>query len=204
MADSIGTGHGHSDDVWTVDIETGALARLPQNGKSGNYYPAWSGDGRRIAYSTDRAHQGIFLKNADGTGEEEPLLPDANRTFRRTRSLDGSSLSHRGLATTEILADCSCPMKGDALSSRSASVRCSRPTVAGSPTRQEARGSRVQILVKPASGPGGKVQITSDTGAFPVWTKNGLFFVTEKKVVVSPTCRPSPPSNWGRCASSST
>jgi Tol biopolymer transport system component len=46
-----------------------------------------------------------------------------------------------------------------------------------------APGNSPQILVKPVSGTGGKVQITSDRGAYPVWTDGGLVFMVDKKVV---------------------
>ncbi len=78
LAVSIGPGHGHSDEVWICDIATGAVRRLTFGDGNGNYYAVWSPDGKRLAYTTDRAHQGIFFKNADGSGQEEPLRPEAH------------------------------------------------------------------------------------------------------------------------------
>jgi Tol biopolymer transport system component len=46
-----------------------------------------------------------------------------------------------------------------------------------------APGNPPQILVKPVSGAGGKVQITSDRGAYPIWTDDGLVFMNNKKIL---------------------
>jgi hypothetical protein len=45
-------------------------------------------------------------------------------------------------------------------------------------------GSPSQIVVQPASGSGGKVQITSDRGTFPVWTDRGIYFQYNKKLML--------------------
>jgi len=45
-------------------------------------------------------------------------------------------------------------------------------------------GSPSQIVVQPASGSGGKVQIMSERGNFPVWTDRGIYFQNAKKLML--------------------
>ncbi len=40
-----------------------------------------------------------------------------------------------------------------------------------------------QVLVRPLTGGGGKIQITSDQGTFPVWTDKELIFLADRQVV---------------------
>ena len=59
-------------------------------------------------------------------------------------------------------------------------------------------GNPPQIVVEPADGSGGRVQITSDMGAFPVWTDRELIFLSRRRVVAvdtqtQPTFRAGPP-----------
>ena len=191
VAVSIGPGHGNSDDVWTVDVETGALARLTFSNGNGNYYPIWSYDGRRIAFSSDRAHQGIYFKNADGSGDEEPLHPRARPELPADWSRDGSTLAiTQNFPSTDIVTvswpdrketpfetNASCPVF-------SADGRWIAYTVL-------LPGSPPQILVRPVSGGGGKLQITSERGAYPIWTDRGMVFMNLRRSCPS-TSRPSP------------
>ena len=75
---------GGTTAIWTVDLERGTLNRLTnESGSTTN--PLWTLDGRRIVYggregridgrSTEaRARWGLFWRNADGTGDTEPLI----------------------------------------------------------------------------------------------------------------------------------
>ncbi len=198
LAVSIGPGHGHSDDIWTVDLETGALARLTFGEESGNYYPVWSNDGRRIAYSTDRAHQGIYFKNADGTGAEEPLEPTATAELPSDWARDGSMLAvTKNYPTTDLLL-VSLPDRKQTLFEPGAYGAAFAPDGRWLAYGVLTPGNAPQVLVKPVSGTGGKVQITADRGAYPVWTDSGLVYMVDKKVVAAdvqtqPVFKPGPP-----------
>jgi TolB protein len=56
-------------DIITHDLNTGKLTRITQN-QGNNEEPTWAPNGRVLAFSSTRsAGRGIYLANADGTGE---------------------------------------------------------------------------------------------------------------------------------------
>ncbi len=57
-------------DIVTLDLASGKLARITQN-QGNNEEPTWSPNGRVLAFSSNRSGgQGIYLANADGTGDQ--------------------------------------------------------------------------------------------------------------------------------------
>ncbi len=203
LAVSIGPGHGHSDDVWTVDLETGTLARLTFGEGSGNYYPVWSNDGRRIAYSTDGAHQGIFLKNADGTGEEEPLQPMALPELPADWSRDGSILAiTRNFPSTD-LAVVSWPDRKETPFEKSAYGASFSPDGRWVAYGVLAPGNAPQILVKPVSGPEERCRSRRTAAPIPSGPTEASSSWSTRRWSPS-TCRPSRCSRPARPACSST
>ncbi|HEX4439060.1 MAG TPA: protein kinase [Thermoanaerobaculia bacterium] len=196
LAVAIGPGHGSSDDVWTVDLETGALTRLTIGDGNGNYYPVWSSDGRRIAYTSDRAHQGIWLKSADGTGVEAPFWPDARPELPSEWSRDGTKFAlMKNFPSTDVNV-VSLPDQKPLLVEPGGANPTFSPDGKWVAYGLVVPGTATQIMVSPASGAGGKVQITSDRGVFPVWTDRGIYFHDNKKmrlieVQTEPTFRAS-------------
>jgi len=195
LALTIGLGHGNRDEVWVCDIATGGLRRLTFGDENGNYSAVWSPDGKRIAYSSDREHQGIFWKSADGTGNEQPLEPSALPDLPADWSRDGNLLAiTKNFPTTDVWTVAVADRKQTPI----------EKTATGPVFSPDGRwiaycvlpsgDSPAQVLVRPLGGDGGKIQITAEQGAFPVWTDKELIFLAGKEVVAvetqtSPTFR---------------
>jgi len=74
-------------DLWTIDLARGTWSRLTAAAGFENV-PLWSPDGRRIAYCSDQGTApGIWVKNANGSGQEEVLVK--GRAFPTDWSRDG-------------------------------------------------------------------------------------------------------------------
>jgi Tol biopolymer transport system component len=86
------------DPVWSADGLRIAFARKGRNrdeihvanadgtgqwllGRGAN--PVWSPDGRKIAFSRPRANTGVYLMNADGSGQRKLTRPSNHRTSDR-------------------------------------------------------------------------------------------------------------------------
>jgi tricorn protease len=61
-------------DIFTVPAEHGYIRNLSQRSGSAEKFPAWSPDGKYIAYWSDRSGEyELILRAADGSGEEKTL-----------------------------------------------------------------------------------------------------------------------------------
>ena len=82
---------GGDGDIWIYDIAARVLSRLTSNAQSAR--PAWSADGKRVAYVKQVGSRSeIWWVAADGSGQEERLLAlggENGRTPEVTFSPDG-------------------------------------------------------------------------------------------------------------------
>jgi Tol biopolymer transport system component len=63
-----------ASDIWLFDLDRPVPSRFTF-GPSNNYFPAWSPDGSRIAFASDRfGPEDIFVKSANGSAEETAIL----------------------------------------------------------------------------------------------------------------------------------
>src|SRR5204863_2311135 len=78
--------------VWIRDLKRGVSSRFTF-GPSSNVDPIWSPDGRRIVYSSREKGPGdLYVKDASGTKDAEPLLVDATEKYVSDWSADGKYL----------------------------------------------------------------------------------------------------------------
>jgi Tol biopolymer transport system component len=105
---------GGRSDIWVVDIASGKTTPIT-NDAPPDFNPVWSPDGKQILYVSARAggYQGIYRKNADGTGEAEFIYryePGAPVNLRDI-SADGKHLLFNSGGVILVV-----PMAGDAKS----------------------------------------------------------------------------------------
>jgi serine/threonine protein kinase len=77
-------------DIWVRDLSRGTASRLTFD-PAIDSRPVWSPDGRFIVFSSTRrkGHRDLFIKNMDGTGEEQLLLETEFNKFATSWSRDG-------------------------------------------------------------------------------------------------------------------
>jgi Tol biopolymer transport system component len=182
LAVSIGSGRNLDDDIWICDIAAGTLTRLTF-GNTG-VHPVWSPDGKRVAFSTSRNRQSVWSRNVDGSGKDEPLEPGGNQHIPSSWAPDGRSLAViRGFPAADILL---LPLGGKP------EARLFQAEAYGPVFSPDGRwiayasaavaGSTDQIVAQSASGSGGKFQLTSEGGGYPVWVGREIFFVRRNRV----------------------
>jgi len=82
-------------DVWTLDLERGALNRLT-SAPTIDAYPVFSPDGSRVVFGVlDRGGMDLYWKLANGTGSEHLLLENANGKTPTDWSRDGRFILYR-------------------------------------------------------------------------------------------------------------
>jgi eukaryotic-like serine/threonine-protein kinase len=178
---------GPSCDLVLYDLERSLLT--PLTVEPGRFFnPVWSADGRRLAYSGFAVGAPtLYVKNADGSGRAERRTNARTETresaeFPNSWSPDGRTIAYiqvHGLSGGKPERDvCFVSPDGKPQEGRCVATPYAESAAAFSPDGRwlayvSDESGRKEVYVRPFSGAGGRIKISNEGGAEPVWTRGG-------------------------------
>jgi Tol biopolymer transport system component len=194
LAFTVSSGQGY--DVWVKDLDRDTPSRLSFL-KSTNNWPVWTPDGKNIIFkSIDPGKPGLYWTRSDGAGEAQRLTDGKLDEFPYSISPDGGRLAFSGttagnidLFTAAIEGDPAHPKLGKP------ELFLGTPFVEAYPAfspdgrwlaYMSLESGTGEIYVRPFPGPGGRWQISTGGGSFPVWSRDGrelLFRSSDQRVM---------------------
>jgi TolB protein len=169
-------------DICTIDNDGSARRRLTHD-KWINSYPAWSPDGRRIAFTGNLGRNVIYVMNADGTGRRR-LTPRRGSDAFPAWSPDGRTIAFDNDASGEIDLMSPDGTRRRRLTRQSASLPTWSPNsrriafVSGDGRKIALTSGDIYVIEADGSG---RRLLTRD-GTFPAWSPDGrrIAFIRNK------------------------
>jgi serine/threonine protein kinase/Tol biopolymer transport system component len=188
--------NGHGMDIWVQDLDRSDASRKTFLAGT-NYFPIWTPDGMGIVFeSSNGGKNDMYWMRADGSGEAQRLTDDKVQGTPRSFSPDGKRLAFEAFAAGGIWT---APMEGDPNRPR---LGKAEPVVQGAYDWPDAQFSpdgrwmayvslasgNPEVFVRPFPRPGGRWQISTGLGGYPLWSRNRheLFFVgPDQRIMVT-------------------
>jgi serine/threonine-protein kinase len=187
--------------IWVKQLDRGPFTRLSFSGQDRR--PAWSPDGRRVAFVRDTAGSGyVAVVAVDGSGPARPLVRIPRQVQEVTWSRDGRWVLLRTDNTT--------PGAGDIVAVRAdGSDTTEMPGAASegftelhpalSPSGRwlayaSNESGQNEIYVRPFPGPGGRWQVSNAGGVAPRWSADGreVYFLSFDGRIMAAQVREGP------------
>ena len=185
---AVGIDAGTRSDVWLYDLTSHMLTRLSSGG-SANERPEWTPDGKRVLFRTDAgAASSIWWRKADLSAPAVSLLTGGRvGFFEAVTTPDGGAIVDQVDNDIEIrpLTDQAAP-RVVAVSDYVENQARVSPNGRWIAFVTDESGSN-QVVVQPFAAPGARVQVSSNGGTEPVWSRDGrrLFYRANKKFVAA-------------------
>jgi serine/threonine-protein kinase len=187
---------GIQSTLWIYERSSSSFNRLTFEGN--NDWPAWTPDGKRVTYASNRAEPWrLFWKPFDGSGQEERLLARGRGDQQPySWSSDGKVLLYQ---------DNTPATRQDIWALQIDNNREPRPILQTPASEVDAglsgdgrwmvyasdESGRYEVYVQSFAGSGGKWQISTDGGREPVWAHNGreVFYRSGEKMMAAEVAR---------------
>jgi hypothetical protein len=184
-------------DVWIVDLVRDGMARVTFAADTDGL-PAWSADGTQLAFESARQGGGydIYLKSADGGGEEQPLVQGPGNQWPEDFSRDGKYFLYFDTPGNAIIAGGlrALPLTGD---HRDPITVASNPQFVArngvfSPdgcwvAYETNESGRFEVVVQQFPKPASKFPVSTKGGTQPRWRADGkeLYFIENNTLMAS-------------------
>jgi Tol biopolymer transport system component/predicted Ser/Thr protein kinase len=172
-------------DIWKIDLLRGIRSRFTFD-PAADMFPLWSADGKQIAFGSSRQGlQRIYLKAANGVGDEHPVLDvqvgsgqacyDWSRDGRYILYMSLGGSTGPDLWTIDLQASKASPFLQTPFNESQGQFSPDGRWIAYSSDES----GRYEIYVRSFHGAAGKFQISNDGGAQPRWRGDGkeLYYV---------------------------
>ncbi len=179
----------YADETYVMELARGVSTRLTFGPENTN--PAWSPDGRYIAY--DKVNVGLYRKLASGAGEEELLVPAKNLAVPKSWSPDGKFLVYAQINPGTGADLMAIPVNGDRKPFPVVQPNATEDQGQFSPdghwlayTSNESGQAEVYVIPFPPT-PGAKWLVSRGGGVQPRWRRDGkeLFYISADSRMMS-------------------
>jgi Tol biopolymer transport system component len=176
---------GTGVDIWVKDLDRDTPSRLSFLAGV-NRWPVWTPDGKNIVLRSENSPApGLYWIRSDGSGEAQRLTDGKLNERPASFSPDGKRLAFSGNGNSGSQDIFTASIESDP-----GHVRLGKPELfVGTPFYEgnpafspdgrwlaydsSESGGTLEVYVRPFPGPGGRWQISTHEGFFPVWSRDG-------------------------------